>query len=73
MQDKIVESLLVLNVIDAKTCGLGIFSLKYQSIRISGVSAARLKDLYLDGLVLFFIERQTEKLLQASSTIVRFT
>jgi len=39
-----MKSLLILNVINAKTFGLGTVFLNYQSIRICGVSAARLSE-----------------------------
>ena len=41
-----MKSLLILNVINARTSGLGNVFLNYQIIRICGVSAARLSELY---------------------------
>jgi len=45
-QDKIMESLRVLDVTHAKTCELGIFSFMCQGIRICGVSSSRFKEFY---------------------------
>jgi len=41
-----MKSLLMLNIINAKTSELGTVFLNYQSIRICGVSAARLSKFY---------------------------